>query len=150
MPLIQKVRQVAALDRAFFEIGRKKPAGNYRGLSGVTPSHVRATILMRKIFKSQSKGKRWITSNDTPTFVEEGGLAVGGQTHHLVFVTKLPEAEILSEGRVIDSQRMRERYLAQRAYSRSFANAAHEACEVTQSVCGEHCRPIEWRDKKCA
>src|SRR5579862_9749171 len=143
MPLIERFIRSPCWSEPFFEVRGKEPA-DYWSAGSIVPSHVRTIILMRKIFKSQAKGKRWTRPNNTLKFVEKRRLAVCRQAHDLVFVAEFPEAEILSECCVIHSQRMGERHFAKRAYSWSFAHAAHEICEVAQTVRGEHGCPIKW------
>ena len=82
--------------------------------------------------------------------IEVGRLTVGAEAHHLVFVAKFPEAEVLGDRGVVHSQRMRERHRAVHLHAVALAGGPHGAGEVTQAVGGEQRRLLERRDKKCA
>ena len=88
--------------------------------------------------------------HDLAEFVEISGLAIRRQAHHLVFVAKFPEAEILGDRRVVHAQGMREGHGAVDLHAIALAGGPHGAGEIAQAVGGKQRRLLERRDKKRA
>jgi hypothetical protein len=69
--------------------------------------------------------------------------AVRRQTHHLVFVAVLREAEQLRERRVEQAKRMREADAAADVDPTSPPHAPHDAAEVAKAIDGDDRRLVE-------
>src|SRR5215831_12208703 len=111
------------------EVRGKEPA-LYGCPVGFAPTHLRALALVRKIFEPQAKRKRLVGAYDPAEFLQELRLAVGRETHDLVFVAEFPETQVLRQGGIEDSQRMRKADLAKCAHPRPFAEGPHGAREI--------------------
>src|ERR1700684_4636893 len=129
-----------------FQVSREKPA-QHRCAIRLSPTHVRALGLMREIFQTQAKRKRPIGIYYLAKFIGKFRFTVSRQAHHLVFVAKLPEADVLRQRGVIHSQRMREPDFSEGAHVRSFAQGPHATGKVTQAISGEYRGILERRDE---
>ena len=109
-----------------------------------------AFAVVHEIFQAQAKAERAVGENDAAELVEIGGLAVSGQAHDFEFVAKLPEAEVLRDGRVVHAEGMREGDRALDIHVRACAGAPHGAGKIAEAVGGEQRGLIERRNVESA
>ena len=85
---------------------------------------------MLEIVEPQAEACVSIGADDTSEFIQVGGLAVGGQTHDLVFVSELAKSEVLRNCRVIHAEGVRKRDRAIDLHVIAAADAPHGAGEI--------------------
>src|SRR5580658_6444196 len=96
MPLAERFSLFARGAEPLFEVWRKQTAQDRRR-ARIAPGHFRTLGLMREVLQAQTKRHSAYGVHDSAKLVEKFGLAVRRQAHHLVLVSELPEAQILSE-----------------------------------------------------
>ena len=74
-----------------------------------------------------------------------GRLAIGRQSHDLVFVAVMLEAKILGQGFVEDSQRMREMHAPVDGDGSAVAHAPGGAGKIAEAIDRHHRSALEWR-----
>src|SRR6185437_282741 len=129
---------------------RRKEAAEHRRFIRLLPGHFRAAFMMREITKVETETERSFGANDVAELVKIRRRAISGEAHHLVFIAKLPEAQILRHRGVEHSERMRKCDGAIHANLRAFADSPHGAGEITQTIRREHDGMVKRGDKKCA
>jgi len=92
--------------------------------------------MVDEVIEIQAKSDAAAGAHDAAKFLEIRGLAIGGEAHDFVFIAEFAEAEILRDGAVINSERMRESDRAVDAHAVSVALAPHGAGEISQAVGG--------------
>ena len=133
MALLERFLCFARRAKPLLQICREQPS-QHRSLVGVAPRHLRALILVREIFEAQPERKRPIRTHDAAKFFEKFRLAVCRKPHHLVFVAKFPEAEILRQRRVIHPERVRKSNLAKDSHPRALAKGPHRTRKIAESI----------------
>src|SRR5579864_439094 len=149
---------VALFERLFGRTGvaqalfekRRKEAAEHRRFIGLLPGHFRAALVMREIAKVETETDGTFGANDVAKFVEKRRRAISGEAHYFVFITKLPEAQILRHRRVEHPERMRKCDGAIDANLRTFADSPHGAGEITQTVRREDGGTLKRGDEKRA
>src|SRR5229473_5031447 len=112
MPLFKRLFGLARQAEPPRHLVRKQLAESGR-LVGFCPTHLRASAVMYEVVESKPEivvpGSR-VELHDLTEHSELFRLAVSRQAHDFVLVAELEEAEVLRNCRVIETQRMRERY----------------------------------------
>src|SRR5215472_17939893 len=93
---------------------------------------------MRVVAQIQANPKRAARQNDVSKFVQIRGQTISCQTHYFVFVSELPETEILRHSGVEHAQRMRKGNGSADVYARAFADTPHGAGKIAQAVGRKH------------
>src|SRR6266478_82295 len=86
--------------------------------------------------------------NDVAKLLQKFWLAVSGESHYFVFVTKFQEAEILRHRAVIKSKRMRKRNRSVNFHAPAETRTPHRARKIAQSVGGKQRSLFELRTIK--
>src|SRR5579864_9671940 len=131
--LLEGLFRRASMAQAFLEKRRKETA-EHRRFIRLLPGHFRAALMMREITKIEAETDGSFGANDVAEFVKIRGRAISCEAHYLVFITELPEAQILRHRGVEHSERMRKCDRAIDANLRTFAGSPHGAGEITQTV----------------
>src|SRR3981081_1855887 len=93
--------------------------------------------MVSEIFEAQTKSVASAVgtkTHDVAEGVQVFRFAVGGKSHHLVFVAKFQEAKILSDAAIIKSERVRECDGIRDLHAVAGSRAPHRAREVAQTV----------------
>ena len=107
MALFNRLFGFACGAKPHFQVVREQSAEN-RSRACIAPSHFWALDLVREIVEIQPKLHAAIGAHDFAKLIEETRSAIGAEAHHFVFIAEFPEAEILSQGGVVQAKRVRE------------------------------------------
>src|SRR5579859_3818823 len=149
MALFERLFGRTSMAKALFEKRRKEAAEHWRFIR-LLPGHFRAALMMREITKVEAETDGSFGTNDVAEFVKIRRRTISGEAHYFVFITELPEAQILRHRGVEHSERMRKCDGAVNANLRTFADSPHGAGEITQTVGREDGGTVKRGDKKCA
>ena len=130
---------VALLDFGARCAGFAELLGHLRGEDGAkrrlaaVPGHFDAFECVREIVQIEP-ALAPLGANHLPYSIRETRLAIGGETHHFVFVAVLGKAEELRERRVEDAEGVRKQDRALDLDPIALAEAPHDAAEVAETV----------------
>src|SRR5271157_2637358 len=149
MPVGDRLSLLPRLAQTFNQVIRVESADG--GLA-TFPRHLGARAVMEEVVASQLEVHPTAVgrNHDPPELVQKFRLAVGGKSHHFVFVPVLREAQVLRERGIENSQRMRKRDRAHRLDLATAPHTPHRAGEVAESVKRKYRRLLERRHEKRA
>src|SRR6266702_889496 len=130
-----------------FELGGEDAP--HHGLAAL-PGHVDAARVVAEVAEVETECPVVLQADEPPEGRREVGGAVGGQAHHLVLVAVLHEAEILRDGEIEHSERMREMHATEDVETIAVARAPGGAHEIAEAVDGAHGRFLPRRDEEGA
>lgn len=113
------------------------------------PAHDHALIVMGEVTEVEAD-LIVMSADDVADLLEESRLAVSGESHHLVLVAILGEAEELGEGGVEETEGVREADGAADVDVVAAADAPHDAAEVAEAIDGDDGGLIERRTEEGA
>ena len=109
----------------------------------VVPGHVHAFAHHPEVLLVQLESTVVQRGYQLGQFFGEGGFPIGGQSHHLVFVTVLGKPQVLGDRRVEQAQGMRVKDTVDHVNPVSAPNGPHGGNEVAEAVDGEAHRFLE-------
>src|ERR1019366_2863496 len=95
MLLGNRLRSRSSLAQQFFQVRGKELTQN-RSFAILLPGHLRSRLMMAEIFQAEREPLTVSESHNVTELFHIVGLAVGGQSHYLVFIPKLPKSQVLA------------------------------------------------------
>src|ERR1019366_3497198 len=103
MLLADGLRRRPGFSHPLFQVRREQLAEN-GSLAVLLPGHLRTRLLVAEVFEAKRKPPAIAGRHHVTEFVNIVGLAVRRQSHYLVFITELPESQVLAHRRVIEAE----------------------------------------------
>ncbi len=116
----------------------------------IAPRHFRAGAMVFKVVKTQAEANASVGAHNFPKLFKVDRLAVRGQAHDFVFITKFAKSQVLRHGRVIHSERMGKRNRPVDVHAIALPGSPHRAGKIAETIRGQQCGLVERRHEKRA
>src|ERR1700730_1062607 len=115
---------------------RRKQFAQSGGLVGLSPTHFRSGAMVDEVIETKAEtvgAGIFVKANDVAKGFQMIWPAIGAEAHHFVFIAEFKEPEILRDGAVKKSQRMRKRNGAVDVHAAAAAAAPHGAGNIAEA-----------------
>src|ERR1700737_5027188 len=152
MALLERLIRTPHRSEVASQFGREQFAKS-GGFVGFRPAHFRSSAMVGEVVEAETETvttRIFVEADDVAKGFKLIGPAIGAEAHHFVFIAEFQEAEILGDGAVKKSQRMRERDGAVNVHAVAVSNAPHGAGKIPEAIGGEKSGGLKGRNKKTA